>query len=99
MRRQARLGDLRRTRRDRAGPAMPRPGAAWASGMRDETDARRAEPPKRLAQSQRRVSLYSPAGDFSLIVMHLPWRVSSRQLPSALVTRSPFGTRLPSLIS
>ena len=50
-------------------------------------------------QSHFRDSLYSPAADFSLTVMHLPWRISSRQLPSALVCRCPLGTRLPSLIS
>lgn len=73
-------------------------GGGFVAYVSPSKRARCADSAAATQSSQLRVSLYSPAADFSFTVMHLPWRISSRQLPSALTTRSPLGTRLPSLM-
>ena len=60
------------------------------AGQACTSNAAEIEPLARLSRGLHwRVSLYSPVADRSLTVTQLPWRTSSRQLPSGLVTRLP----------
>ena len=87
LRRRAAMGDFRRPRRQRPGARLQGCRGKRASRAARSRASPRAISATRLRNapylgSHSRVSRYSPLAVFSLTVVHDPWRITSRQLPS-----------------